>query len=297
MPATRSRTENWKQSLEQVAVRGGALDIALKRDDQPGDAEPGDLLWRCKILAVKDREIVVQSPAAMGQAMTFREGVELVASLSIGQNRWLFPTRVLSARKLQIAGTPHQESALVLSLPDNVERCARRSHLRVATASLNLATVQCWPLLDPTSVVAAETANRTLMNEHLDQPTSPSGAAPDPVTPESILLPSVGPSFQAKLMNLSGGGLGLQVSAEHSSACDRQAYLWLRVNLTPTLPIPLALTARRVHSHLDSGQNVYLGLSFDFTHHPEHKDFVSSLLAKYVDRMMQRQAIRVASGQ
>jgi hypothetical protein len=289
VPANRSRTENWYACLQQIAARGGALEFAFKREETAG-VEPTDLLWRCRLLTVTPTELLVEPPAAVGRSFDLKPGTVLVGAMTIGQNRWLFETTVLGSREARLAGAPAGR-ALTMSMPDQVERCARRSFMRVSTTALNLPNVQCWPLLDPTSVVPAETANRLAILGRMNDPAF--GPAPTPQESslaDSMLLPSVGPSFPAQLMNISGGGLGLLVSQAHRTACDRASYLWLRVDLTPEIPLPMALTVRRSHTHLDAAQNLYLGVAVDFTHHTAHQDFVSRLLASYVDRLLLGQA-------
>ncbi len=60
------------------------------------------------------------------------------------------------------------------------------------------------PLLEPSTVIAAETANR---HRILDR---------KPGTPDD-LLPEVGPAFSAKLMNIGGGGVGLLVTRDEAA--------------------------------------------------------------------------------
>lgn len=292
MPANRSRTENWYSSLQQIASRAGGLEIALQHDAGDG-AAPGqptpDLLWRCRLYAVTPEELIVETPAAVGQSFSFSTGARLVVSMSIGQNRWMFSTSVVGTRRVR---TPsgHTGGAMVLQMPDHVERCSRRAFMRLGAQSVNLPTVQCWPLLDPSSVVAAEAANRVAIASRMPGLTGLEVHEPLPEGSESLLLPSVGPSFPAQLMNISGGGLGLLVSQAHAGPCERHTFLWLRVDLAPQVPLPLALTVRRAHSHLDSAQNIYLGLAADFTYHPQHQAFVTQVLAQYVDQLQAAQA-------
>jgi hypothetical protein len=58
----------------------------------------------------------------------------------------------------------------------------------------------------------------------------------------------------------------------------------------PTVPAPLFLTARVAHTHIDSQQNTYAGLSFDFSQDPEHKGFVVAQIARYVGSVGTRKA-------
>lgn len=278
MPANRSRTHRWRDCLWQIYERGGALEISLARPDRP-QAQPddaGDLIWRVKILQLSDDAIVVAQPAAFGRSIRLQTGAALVGAMSIGQNRWMFQTAVLEAGN---------DDRLVLAVPDEVQRCSRRSYYRVSTAGVDLPGVECWPLLDPSTVVAAEVASEAFARDMARHRREPSG--PPPQMPQ--LLPQVGPGFRARLANISGGGLGLTVDPEESSGLDRIRHLWLRVNLGEDLPVPLAVTGRVVHHHIDSAQQVHLGIAFEFGFNPSHRDFVISQVCGVVSRLLERQ--------
>src|SRR5262245_26468511 len=91
VPANRSRTHEWRRCLRQVYARKGALEIAVAQD--MADAEDGlHLVWRVRLLAVSETEIIVEQPCTLGQLIPIDQGIQLVAILSIGQNRWMFTT-------------------------------------------------------------------------------------------------------------------------------------------------------------------------------------------------------------
>lgn len=293
MPASRSRTENWKDCLARIQERGGALEISVAPtpDWAPGAPQPhndtrSDVVWRVRVIAVRPDGVLVEAPGAFGQTIMIRPGVALVGAMTVGQNRWMFHSTVM-AQQTDQRGLAH----LVLSLPEGVERCTRRSFFRISTADLHLPDVQCWPLLDPTSVVAAEAVNRVQIRDAL--------AAIDAGTPlpasrvdadEPIVLPEVGPMFHARLSNISGGGLGLRIGADEASAAQRRPHLWLRVDLRPHIPVPVAVTARVAHTHMDSSQELHTGLAFDFSFNAEHRRFVVDLFARYMRQIEQGQA-------
>lgn len=288
MPSSnRSRTENWKHCLTQIAQRNGALEVAVKVDHllNPG----GDLIWRVRLLQINDKELVVEHPAAVGRTFKLSTSTELVCGMTIGQNRWMFSTRVIGARTVKTS-TGRDTPGLILALPEKVERCSRREFFRVATAEFSLAQVECWPLLDPTSAVAAETVNRAMITDILNgtaKPADPAAAA-DP-TSSGLLLPKVGPKFHGKLLNVSGGGIGLLFDPKNQSAVDRNQFLWVKVNLQPVIATPVAMTLKRCHTHMDSGQNLYGGFSFEFSFHTAHQRFVVDLFSRYVELIETRQ--------
>ncbi len=289
MPASRSRTERWRECLDQIYERNGGLELSVDRDE--AEAHPADLVWRVRILKLTDDEIAVEQPTAVGHPIALAQGTRLIAGMSIGQNRWMFKTEVLSPGSGD-ALSLRQPGAVRLRMPDHVERCARRAFYRMTTAELRLPDIQCWPLLDPTSVVGAEVANRAQISALLRGEVAPD-AIPDDADP--IVLPEVGPPFRARLVNLGGGGAGLLVDRTASHGFDRSRMIWMRINLTPEIPAPVAVTAKLVHSHIDSGMNTYLGVAFDFSYHAAHKDFVISQITRYVQAQQRRQTLRRAA--
>jgi hypothetical protein len=281
MPASRSRTERWRDCLHQIYERNGGLEISLLRESpaseadhasDPNDTGGPDLVWRVRILRLTDDEIMVERPAAMGHAFTLAKDSAIIAVMSVGQNRWMFRTKVIGS---DVVGVK-------LAMPVQVERCRRRDFLRVSTAELHLPTVSCWPLMNPLSVIPAEIANRAHILE-LER----TGSA-DPSNEEPEILPEVGPPFRAHLMNLGGGGVGLLVGRDEAQAADRIRMLWMHIDLRPSVPAPIGLTTRLVHKHIDSEQNLYIGAAFDFSHHAPHREFVVSQITRYLASVANR---------
>lgn len=273
MPANRSRTERWRELMEQIAARGGGLEFSVERERIPDHAPPPDLMWRVRLFSVSDTDMVVEQPGAAGRGVSFAPGTPLVGVMSVGQNRWMFHTRVLTA----VVGTPGRPGSLRLVMPDKMERCVRREFLRISTAELRLPEVECWPLLEPASVVAAEAANR----ERILDLQRPLVRMRDSFVDD--LLPEVGPKFSAKLVNVGGGGVGLLVEKEDASAASKCRLIWLRVHMKPEIPAPIGLTAKIVHTHLDSAQNLYVGAAFDFDFNPAHREFVVDQITRYAN--------------
>jgi hypothetical protein len=278
VPANRSRTEKWRDSLQQIADRGGGLEFSVSKGNAAPEPNNGpDLVWRVRLVGITDTQLLLEQPVAMGNPIKFEEGMELVAVMSVGQNRWMFHTKVLGEKDPSVFGA---QRGLRVAAPTSVERCSRRDFLRISTAELRLPQVQCWPLLDPASVVAAEVANRA----HITDLERAAGHAEQPGS-DSILLPEVGPPFSARLLNIGGGGVGLMISREETAAAERSRLIWMRINLTPHIKAPIAMTARVVHTHLDSGQNLYAGVAFDFAFNPGHREFVVDQVTRYVSRV------------
>jgi hypothetical protein len=282
MPASRSRTERWRELLQQIAQRGGGIEFAISRPEY--DTKGTDLLWRVRLYAVGDAQLVVEHPAAAGSPIRIPVGQELVAVMAIGQNRWMFRSRVLAVTPPSSRGPP----ARTLAAPESIERCSRREFLRVSTAQVNLPAVRCYPLLDPTSVVSAEVANRALI-----QSIERGDRAPFALD-EELAMPEVGPAFPARLMNLSGGGIGLVIVKDDHAAATHSRLLWCQLDLRPHIAAPLGITIRVAHTHIDSEQNLYLGGAFDFAFHAAHREFVVEQAARYVGRLIARGAAMAA---
>jgi hypothetical protein len=276
MPASRSRTLEWRRSLEELCHKGGSLEVAITRDDGRGH----DLVWRLRILDVRDDGIVVENPGALGRALPLHVGTRLVAYIVIGQNRWEFRTAVLES----IPPGRHADArngASRLSLPERVERCLRR-HARFDVGPLALPPVDVWPLLDPKSAVAAERANELAWAAFLEG---------KPVTTdEEALLPTVGPRLTGHLANMGGGGAGLLIEPAQAGLLSRHRLFWVRLALGDGCPVPIVACAKLVHTHIDSTQRTYAGLSFDFAFNPAHQRTVAAQVEHSVRTLEERQS-------
>lgn len=282
MPAKRSRTMHWRQCLEQVHERGGALDIAVAHPDHDEPVESDHLVWRVRILALSENEIVVERPTALGQAIPLDRGVALVAVMTVGQNRWMFRTENLGTgeekARHRVVGT------MRLAMPKSVRRCQRRMD-RMATNVLKLPQVTLWPLLDPKSVVLAERAQEL----QFEQGERAQAATPDAPSGPGDLMPEVGPKFDGVLLNIGGGGVGLQVPPEHNQMLARHKLFWMRVALPPQLTTPICATAKLVHTHMQSDQHIYAGMAFDFSFNAAHQRLVVSQICRFVAEQQREQ--------
>lgn len=289
MPANRSRTERWRECLHQIYERNGGLEIALCRD---GAAESGgvDLVWRVRILALTESRITLECPVTLNQTVSIPAGTALTVAMVVGQNRWMFKAPVVETTRVGARVGPGA-AALVLDMPTSVERCMRREFMRVSTASLNLPEVEVYPLLDPSTVYPAEVASRDLIRRLESDRQAGKVAAFDPS--ESV-LPLVGPAFKARLLNLGGGGAGLLVTKGERGAVDTSRPYWMRIDLRPEIPAPVSLAGKMVHTHLDSEQNTYCGVAFDFGQQSDHRTFVAEQIMRFTD-LVQHAVMRSAA--
>ncbi len=279
MPANRSRTERWRDCLQQICERGGGLEFAIDQGDSP---DRKDLVWRVHVYRLDADTILVEHPGSMGCAFPVPQGTPLIGIMAVGQNRWMFRSKVIAVETVPTRTGPRR--ALRIKSPDTVERCIRRHSERTSTLGLSLPLVDCWPLLDPRSATAFEIANRVQISDLLA-----GGGQAKPVD-DPAAMPEVGPKFQARLANIGGGGVGLVVPRQDHATLDSVHPYFLRVDLRPAVPAPLLLTARVAHTHIDSQQNTYAGLAFDFSLNAEHRDFVVGQIARYVGAMPVRKA-------
>ncbi len=283
MPANRSRTMEWRRCLKEVHQRRGALDIAVARSYEGNGGDGRHLIWRVRLLDLTDQEIVVEQPRTLGQVIHIRQGIELIAIMAIGQNRWMFSTANLGPTSHPANGSKTTQ-ALRLAMPRSVQRCQRRSHYRVQTASLNLPDVEMWPLLDPKSVVIAERANELRFQADRDgQAGRDHGPGTEPIMPE------VGPKLTATLMNIGGGGVGLRVKPTDAQVLTRHKLFWLRFSLPPELNTPICATGKVVHTNVDSTQHTYAGVAFDFSFNPDHQQHVVDQICRYISIQQQSQ--------
>lgn len=290
MPAKRSRTENWRRSLEQLHERGGALEITLPRyvDDKGNTldgSETSNLIWRVRILELHDDRIVLERPMALGKPIDLQEGVGLVAIIAIGQNRWMFRTTHRGKVDSSI-GQGKRVVGITIDAPESVERCQRRNFYRVETIGLDLPRVTCYPLMDTASAPLAEAASRSHFEAILR------GGNPD----AELLLPEVGPKFNATLMNLGGGGAGLLVEPDERQSAETKRNIWMSIDLRPFIPAPICISARQRHTHIDSQQRLYVGVSFEFEGREEHEKFVVDQLCRYVAEVQREQLRRSNTG-
>ncbi len=284
MPANRSRTTGWRRCLHQIFERNGSLEIAIARNYEE-DNRGQHLIWRVRLLGLSETEVIVEQPMTLGQLIRINKGVEMVAIIAIGQNRWMFPTTNLGLHEQRL-NNAKAVPAMRLVLPSEVERCQRRNYYRVETAALILPKVEIWPLLDPKSVVIAERANE-LQSE---MPATGNQHAGDIYLADDV-MPELGPKFTASLVNIGGGGVGLNVESEQASNLGSHKMYWIRIGLPPELENPIYATCKLVHSHMESNHSIYAGMSFDFSFNPSHQSFVADQICKYI-AVQQREQLK-----
>lgn len=263
--------------MQQIFERGGTLEIAVARPgaivaptvDPMETAGSADLVWRLKIMALDEASILVEAPMALSKVIRIEDGVPLVGAITIGQNRWKFTSRKVSDERPDGA----RSMCMRIEIPDKVDRCLRR-FVRHEQRTPVPGSVKVWPLLDPRTVVAAEVANEAAFQAFVE-------GKPLPV--QATTRPEVGPGFTATLMNVGGGGVGLRVEPGDSAVLGHHRIFWIEMPVGPDQPVPVVATGKVVHTHLDSSQRTYIGISFDFTFHMAHQ----AVVVEQIHRAMQ----------
>ncbi len=283
MPAHRSRTERWRECLQQVYERGGGIEFSFDHGKglatAPGDVPAlPDVMWRVRVMGLSDSELLIEHPGAAGSSVSLKPGTSVVGVISVGQNRWMFQSRLLGPQD-GVSPWGAAPGGLRMAMPTKVERCHRREFMRASVASLHLPPVECWQLMSPTSAIAAEAANAGHIRD------LQSGRTSETLAMTAMLLPEVGPKFTGKLLNIGGGGVGIIFDRNEASSADRCRLIWMRVDLRPVIAAPIAMTARLVHKHIDSEQNLITGAAFDFAANPSHREFVVDQIVRYVNHV------------
>jgi len=69
---------------------------------------------------------------------------------------------------------------------------------------------------------------------------------------------------------------------------------FLKFNLAHIEGPPLCVTAKLMHHHLEAGGSTYMGMMFDFSFNPSHKQFVVTQITRSV-AIQQREQLKSAS--
>jgi c-di-GMP-binding flagellar brake protein YcgR len=149
----------------------------------------------------------------------------------------------LTNESLTASATPMRAMALVP--PTQVHRAQRRSFYRVAIAGINLLPVQLTPLSEAASPQIGLADNANLHEQVQDT--------------NKTMYAEAGATFHARLVNISGGGIGVEVPRQHAQTAQTANRLSCVMSL-PRLPRPLSVDCVPVHRHLQSDGSLYLGL-------------------------------------
>lgn len=283
MGAHRSKAIEWRRSLEQIRHREGVVEIAIAHGaagqglafDSDINPSVADLLWRLRIVEVGADEFAVERPSSHGRPIDIPRGTALIGAVTIEKDRWMFRSRVLGiwAPSTGFTGT---NRGIRIAMPHHVERCLRRA-TRVTVTGMRLPKIEMWPLLDPSSALPCERAYETALQRAKD--------GFPPIPPADEILPKVGAGFQATLVNIGSGGLGVLVEPEDAVALSYHRLFWVRFGLGAVMPIPIAVSARIVHTHIDAAHRVFAGVSFNFDLNPAYQASVGEQIIQVIGKI------------
>ncbi|MFW6060131.1 MAG: flagellar brake protein [Phycisphaeraceae bacterium] len=234
----------WQDMLADLAARNGSVELtpltgatgdpSAEAGEQAGAIVSAAAPCRSRLLAVgEDGSLLVELPQTPEKAAALREAAEMEVLLASAGQRWVGRCRVLRAVRHQL-NRRTTVVALRLGKAAQVRSAQRRRFYRVSTAGLAMEPLWLWP--------------RTDANE------------PRP------------PAVKARLVNLSGSGMGLRLEHPHTTAGDAwhgQVY-HCRLCL-PGEDEPVTVDAQVVHVEPADHDTLQLGLAFAFAGDAEQR--------------------------
>lgn len=283
MSAHRSKAIEWRRSLEQIRHRDGIVEIAIAHGaagqglafDSDVNPSVANLVWRLRIREVGPDEFAVERPSSNGRPIDIPRGTALIGAVTFEKDRWMFRSRVLGIWT-PLTGFSASNRGIRIAMPHQVERCLRRA-TRITVAGMRLPKIEMWPLLDPSTALSCERAYETALQRVKE------GSAP--IAPSDEVLPKVGAGFQATLVNIGSGGLGVLVEPEDAVALSYHRLFWVRFGLGAVMPIPIAVSARIVHTHIDAAHRVFAGVSFNFDLNPAYQSVVGDQIIQVIGKI------------
>lgn len=222
-----SMRRHWYDTLRELVLRNEPVQATPLADPQAeldGQAEGADKCRTLLLSVEEDESLVVALPATAEEAQPLRRAAALdVVTLSGGQ-RWVGRCRVLGPVYHQL-NDQRRVLALRLGPAEHVRSAQRREFFRAETAAIDMAPVRL-----------------TQVEPKPDDPAEP---------------------FEARLLNLSGGGIGIRL--ERSSAdmiCGGRRFACHFQLPADTEPIDVQVSL--VHVEQAHERALYLGMAFDF---------------------------------
>lgn len=194
--------------------------------------------FRVRLFAYRPAGMVVDRPANPEEAHYFQQGAIVRMLVVDGSARWELMTTVSTRVKFRL--NEHSViPAIVLSRPHEVSSVQRREFFRVSTAAAKLPQVRLLPV------------------KHSIETTDSADAQPEAFGPQPELRP-----FGGVLVNVGGGGMGVEVPAEVAFTLSLCTQYRCVVNL-PSMDKPLEVDCTLVHLETLTGGMHYLGLRFE----------------------------------
>jgi hypothetical protein len=281
---------DWEELLQQLELRNGLIELSLIN---PGAVEPQKAtvravdagafeatrapVWRVRTLKLEEGAIVIEKPWSLQQATSIPIGEPLEGLIIEGCNRWSFRTRVTEQMLFHL-NESKRIPALRLTWPTDVRSAQRRNFFRVDTGAADVPRILVHELLDVESSVSMQQRNRTA-HKGLPLPTNPGTE------------PALGRSFEATMLDVSGGGLRVAAPLSAQPIFEAWSMLWLKLTL-PGVPLPVFTVAKIAHWRVDPPQRILVGLTFSFDHEPNHGRFIADLVCHFAANMQRMQLQR-----
>jgi len=234
----------WRATFEAVAAHnlGVVLSVHPAGADKP-------LSFRTRLFEFSDRGMTVEFPAGPDARRTLRPDTFVSLLVVHGSNRWQCRSHIhkLGFYKLNASTKVH---AARLGPPLDVESAQRREFYRVSLTGVEVEPVQMM------RIVEQQADNDGPPGEHLR------GGEPVPPT-----------SFACQLINLSGGGMGVEAPQQAAPELLLDAR-YLCILTLPNDATPIEVTARLLHLRTNGDGSTYLGLEFEFDDRPSRQHCV-----------------------
>jgi hypothetical protein len=220
----------WQASLEKIEQRNGSIEVSAPAD---ADGNPREPVFRTRLLLLDDEGLLIERPGGLDANRLFKPGVMVTVLFVEGDNRFEGDARVQRNAHYQLNRQTTVQAVRLSPLAD-VRSAQRRSHFRVSTVGSRFEPVVLKPSDD-------DHAGRTGDERPGDPP----------------------PPFEATMLNISGGGLGVETPQFVGKSVERVERYACLITL-PTLRRPLVIHCRVKHRHRRDDGTYYLGLAFEF---------------------------------
>ena len=245
--------QDWRQLLVTLERRGGAVRISGTSEENPGAFGPG---YQTRLLGVDSLGLVFQLPGRPGAVKYFRPGSVTEVLVADENQHWQFVSVVQGLVSYRLNARTEVQ-AVRIDDPYEVHRVQRREYYRVACAGSNVAPV----LVEPLVVDVPGAPGTGPRVERSKAPGGPAHAAIATVPGRQIAAWRPGhhtvtlragervdrrQGFQAKLINIGGGGMGLLAPPESIEVINSTDRFQCTLAL-PMLDDPLVLVVHCVH--------------------------------------------------
>ncbi|MCC6680393.1 MAG: PilZ domain-containing protein [Phycisphaeraceae bacterium] len=254
----------WQRVLSEAVLRNGRLTLSKSYDGDEAEAPPR---FTSRLLAIgPDGTLLVQRPMKRGVARLCRTGSRLDIFMPDGSQWWAGRCTV-QGKLRYLLNEDTVVHALRLSPAENVWSAQRRRFFRVDAAGCGLETVHVIP-------TGSQADEAPLPIGDLDKARGRD-------------------AFEAKLFDISGGGMGLRIDGHSQLARWLKPGIRLRcVFRLPGDPRPLDVPALLARIQKVGGGQVHLGISFNFAEaHQRHQfedrvvHFTTSLQRQQIQRL------------